>query len=181
VEDSWEAMLKLKEQGKVRFIGVSNFEVKLLEKCQIISHVNSLQPPYSLLDRRAEEKILDWCGKNRVGVVAYSPLQSGLLTGKFDKSRLSNDDWRHKSSHFQEPQLSKNLLLVEKLRPIANKYNKTITQFAIAWVLMHATMTSAIVGARRSEQVAEIVGGAGCTIDEDDLQQIEILSTDILK
>jgi aryl-alcohol dehydrogenase-like predicted oxidoreductase len=181
VDESWEAMVKLKEQGKVRFIGVSNFEVNLLDKCQKIAHVNSLQPPYSLLDRRAEDKLLAWCRKNRVGVVAYSPLQSGLLTGKFDKTRLTSDDWRHKSAEFKEPQLHKNLQFVEKLRPIADKYNKTITQLAIAWVLAHPAMSSAIVGARRPEQVEEIVGGSGWAIEDNDLQLIENFSAEILK
>jgi aryl-alcohol dehydrogenase-like predicted oxidoreductase len=181
VEESWDAMVKLKEQGKVRFIGVSNFEVGQLDKCQKKYRVNSLQPPYSLLDRRSEDNILGWCRKNRVGVVAYSPLQSGLLTGKFKKSRLSSDDWRHKSADFKEPQLSKKLQFVEKLRPIANKYNKTITQLAIAWVLMHPAMSSAIVGARRPEQVEEIVGGASWAIGEDDLQLIEKLTAEIFK
>lgn len=181
VDESWEAMVKLKEQGKVRFIGVSNFEVNLLDKCQKIAHVNSLQPPYSLLDRRAEDKLLAWCRKNRVGVVAYSPLQSGLLTGKFDKTRLTSDDWRHKSAEFKEPQLHKNLQFVGKLRPIADKYNRTITQLAIAWVLAHPAMSSAIVGARRPEQVEEIVGGSGWAIEDNDLQLIENFSAEILK
>jgi len=180
VEESWQAMVKLQEQGKVRYIGVSNFDVQLLEKCEAIRHVNSLQPPYNLLNREVEREILPWCRKHGVGVVAYSPMQSGLLTGKFDISRLSRDDWRRKSPYFKEPQLSKNLKFVEELRPIAGKYRKTVAQLAITWVLMHPAITSAIVGARRPQQVDEIVGGADWEIDPEDMDLIEKLSREIL-
>ena len=176
VEESWEAMIRLQEQGKVRYIGVSNFDVPLLERCEALHHVNSLQPPYSLLNRKVEKNILPWCQQHGVGVVAYSPMQSGLLTGRFDKSRLAPDDWRHKSPYFKEPQLSKNLQFVEKLKPIAAKYDKTVAQLAISWVLMHPAVTSAIVGARRPEQIEEIVGGAGWKIEEEDMQEINKLS-----
>ena len=176
VEESWEAMIRLQEQGKVRYIGVSNFDVPLLERCEALHHVNSLQPPYSLLNRKVEKNILPWCQQHGVGVVAYSPMQSGLLTGRFDKSRLAPDDWRHKSPYFKEPQLSKNLQFAEKLKPIAAKYDKTVAQLAISWVLMHPAVTSAIVGARRPEQIEEIVGGAGWKIEEEDMQEINKLS-----
>ena len=176
VEESWEAMIRLQEQGKVRYIGVSNFDVPLLERCEALHHVNSLQPPYSMLNRKVEKNILPWCQQHGVGVVAYSPMQSGLLTGRFDKSRLAPDDWRHKSPYFKEPQLSKNLQFVEKLKPIAAKYDKTVAQLAISWVLMHSAVTSAIVGARRPEQVEEIVDGAGWKIAEEDMVQIDEVS-----
>ncbi len=176
VEESWEAMIRLQEQGKVRYIGVSNFDVPLLERCEALHHVNSLQPPYNLLNRKVEKNILPWCQQHGVGVVAYSPMQSGLLTGRFDKSRLAPDDWRHKSPYFKEPQLSKNLQFVEKLKPIAARYDKTVAQLAISWVLMHPAVTSAIVGARRPEQIEEIVGGAGWKIEEEDMQEINKLS-----
>ncbi len=180
VEDSWEAMIRLQEQGKVRFIGVSNFDEKLLEACEKKTHVNSLQPPYSLLNRRVEEKILPWCRENGTGVVAYSPMQSGLLTGKFDKSRLADDDWRHSSPDFKEPQYSKNLNFVEELRPIAEKYNKTVAQLAIAWVLMNPVVTAAIVGARRPSQTEENIGGAGWEIQKEDMDSIEEISKRVL-
>jgi len=180
VEESWEAMVRLKEQGKVRYIGVSNFDVPLLEKCEKIHHINSLQPPYSLLNRDIETKILPWCLEHGTGVVVYSPMQSGLLTGKFDKSRLAKDDWRHRSPYFQEPQLSKNLKFVEALKSISARYGKTVAQLAIAWVLMHPAVTSAIVGARRPDQVDEIIGGAGWKIEQEDIKQIENLSKKIL-
>jgi len=181
LESSWETMHKLKEQQKVRYIGVSNFSVRLLEKCEKIGHVDSLQPPYSLLNRRVEDEILPWCLKNRTGVVAYSPLQNGLLTGKFNISRLSADDWRHKSPYFREPELSKNLEFANELREIANKYGKSLIQLAIAWVLMHPAVTSAIVGARRTAQVDEMVGGDGWKIEPDDMAEIERVNQSIFK
>ena len=180
VEKSWEAMVKLKDQGKVRFIGVSNFNKSMLEKCENIFHVNSLQPPYSLLNREVEEEILPWCKVHGVGVVAYSPMQSGLLTDSFDISRLAPDDWRHKSSYFQEPNLSKNLEFAKRLGEIAARYDKTVAQLAIAWVLNNSAVSSAIVGARKPEQVDEIVGGAAWSITREDLDLIENLSTEIL-
>ena len=179
VEDSWEAMLRLQEQGKVRYIGVSNFDVPLLEKCNAIAHVTSLQPPYNLIRREIEEDILPWCKVHQTGLVVYSPMQSGLLTGKFDPSRLAKDDWRRKSPFFREPQLGKGLRLVEELKPIAEKYGKTLSQFSIAWVLMNRTVTSAIVGARHPEQVEEIAGGAGWKIKQEDMKRIEQISEEI--
>jgi aryl-alcohol dehydrogenase-like predicted oxidoreductase len=180
VEKSWEAMVKLKDQGKVRFIGVSNFDKSMLEKCEKIYHVNSLQPPYSLLNREVEKEILPWCNIHGVGVVAYSPMQSGLLTDIFDISRLAPDDWRHKSYYFQEPNLSKNLEFAKRLGEIAARYDKTVAQLAIAWVLNNSAVSSAIVGARKPEQVDEIVGGAAWSITREDLDLIENLSTEIL-
>ncbi len=180
VEESWGAMVRLQEKGLVRYIGVSNFDIPLLEKCEAIHHVNSLQPPYSLLRREVEAEILPWCQSHGVGVVAYSPMHSGLLTGKFDLARLAPDDWRRQSPDFQEPQLSKNLAFVDALRPLAKKYGKTVAQLAIAWVLNNSAVTSAIVGARRPEQVEEIVGGADWQIDSEDLQRIEQLQKQYL-
>lgn len=179
VEDSWEAMVRLQEQGKVRYIGVSNFDVPLLDKCNAIAHVTSLQPPYNLIRREIEQEILPWCNAHQTGVVAYSPLHSGLLTGKFDIARLAKDDWRRKSPYFREPQLSKGLRLVEALKPIAEKYDKTLSQLSIAWVLMNPTVTSAIVGARRPEQVEEIVGGADWKIAPGDMKRIEVICGEI--
>ncbi|NOX37960.1 MAG: aldo/keto reductase [Calditrichaeota bacterium] len=186
VEDSWGEMVRLKEEGKVRYIGVSNFGVDLLEKCEAIHHVNSLQPPYSLVHRlrypEVEQEILPWCQRHGVGVVVYSPLQNGLLTGKFTRERLQQlppDDWRRKSEFFQEPLFSQILEFVEALKPIAEKYGKTLTELAIAWVLQNPAVTAAIVGARRPEQVKEQVGASGWTLDADDLEAIESLSRQI--
>ena len=173
VEESWGELVRLKEEGKVRYIGVCNYDVPLLEKCNAIAPVQSLQPPYSMLRRQIEHEILPYCLKNEIGVVAYSPLQSGLLTGNFDIKRLAPDDWRRKNKYFQEPYLSKALSFVEKLKPIAEKYHKTVSQLAVAWVLKNPAVTSAIVGARKVEQVEENVGAAGFVISDSDMLLIK--------
>ncbi|MBD3288234.1 aldo/keto reductase, partial [candidate division KSB1 bacterium] len=172
VEESWQEMIKLKEEGKVRYVGVSNFDVPLLEKCMEIHHVDSLQPPYSMLERDVEKDILSYCEKNGIGVIAYSPMQAGLLTGKFDKSRLAPDDWRHKDQHFKEPNLSRNLEFVESLKPVAERHGKSIANLAVAWVLAHPAITSAIVGARNTDQAEENVLAAEIKLSEDDLNEI---------
>ena len=186
VEDSWAEMVRLQEEGKVRYIGVSNFDVPLLEKCEAIHHVNSLQPPYSMVHRvkypEVEKEILPWCREHGVGVVAYSPLQNGLLTGKWNRQRLDNlprDDWRRRSEFFTDPLFSQILEFTERLKPIAAKYNKTLTELAIAWVLMNPAVTSAIVGARKPEQVDEIIGGADWRIADEDMAAIEQLTAEI--
>ncbi len=188
VEASWEEMLRLKQEGKVRYIGVSNFGVDLLETCERLGHVNSLQPPYSMVHRvrypEVENEILPWCRAHGVGVVAYSPLQNGLLTGKFTRERLEQlprDDWRRKSEFFQEPLFSQVLELVERLKPIAATYEKSLTQLAIAWVLQNPAVTAAIVGARRPEQVEEHVGGSGWEISLDDRRIIEEMTARIFQ
>lgn len=181
-EAGWETMARLQEEGKVRYIGVSNYGVDLLKPCEKIHHINSLQPPYSLLNREVEKEILPWCRKNGTGVIAYSPMQSGLLTGKFSKSRLENlpeDDWRRISPFFNEPQFSKNLQFVEALKTIAKKYGKTLAQLAIAWVLVNPSVTAAIVGARKATQVDEILGGADWKIEPGDLIKIDELKGEI--
>ncbi|RMG27811.1 MAG: aldo/keto reductase [Methanobacteriota archaeon] len=172
-EKAWEMMLKLKDEGKVRWIGVSNFDVEKLQKCLSVGPVQSLQPPYNLVRREVEKSILPFCKENGIGVVAYSPMMSGLLSGKFDINRLASDDWRRKSAYFQEPFLSRALNFVEKLRPMAEKYGKTVAQFSIGWVLQHPAITSAIVGARRPSQVEEIVGAADLVIDPEDMKIID--------
>lgn len=175
VEDSWGTMVELKKEGKVKFIGVCNFDVPLLKKCMEIERVQSLQPPYSLLRRDIEKEILPYCLQNEIGVVVYSPMQAGLLTGKFDINKIAEDDWRRKNKYFQEPYLSKALAFVEKLKPIAEKSNKTVGNLAVAWVLMNKAVTSAIVGARRSEQVMENIKADGYVLSEDELNEISKL------
>lgn len=172
VEESWAVMLKLKEEGKVRFVGVSNFDVPLLKRCTALGTVQSLQPPYNLLKREVEREILPYCLENGIGVVAYSPMMSGLLSGKFDIDRVARDDWRRKDEMFQEPRLSKEIVFIEKLRPIAAKYGKTVGQLSIAWVNMNPAVTSSIVGARNIPQVEDNFG-ADFEIDKDDLQKID--------
>lgn len=178
VEDSWGEMTRLQEEGKVRFIGVSNFGVDLLEKCMAIHPVNSVQPPFNLAHRDVEKDLLPWCLDKGVGVIAYSPLQSGLLTGKFNRDflqTLAADDWRRKQSHhmFKEPVFSRVLDLVDGLRPIAERYGKSVSQLAIAWVLMHPAVTAAIVGARKVEQAQHNAGGAGWKISPEDMAAIQ--------
>lgn len=173
IEESWSAMAALQDEGKTRFLGVSNFDVPLLEACEAIRHVDSLQPPYSLLRRDIEADVLPWCASNGVGVICYSPMQSGLLSGSFDMVRVAEDDWRRRSPYFQEPQLTRNLAFVERLRPIAARYGKTVGQLAIAWTLSHPAMTAAIVGARRPEQVDENAGAMNWHLTDADKAEIE--------
>ena len=163
----------MKKAGKVRYIGVSNFNVPLLKKCQSISPIDSVQPPYNLLQREAEADILPFCQDNNIGVIAYSPMRSGLLSGRFDRSRLHASDWRSKSPMFNEPLLSQNLNFVETLRHIANDYGKTVGQLAVAWVLKHPAVTSAIVGARTVSQVEENVVAESWFLDDSILKRIE--------
>ena len=179
VEKSWEAMIKLKEEGKVRYLGVSNYDVALMEKCERMCHIDSLQPPYNLLSRNIETDILPFCEKHGIGVIAYSPMHSGLLSGKFDISKIAGDDWRNRGEEFKPDKLSKNLEFVESLKPIAEKYGKTVGQLAIAWVLKHSAVSAAIVGARRPEQAEENVKAGDLTIEETDILLIEDLLTQL--
>jgi len=173
VEKSWREMRRLKKEGKIRWLGVSNFDVALLERCQAIHPVDSLQPPYNLLRREVEREILPWCQNHGVGVVAYSPMASGLLSGRFDLTRLAADDWRRRSAEFTEPRLSQNLQRVEKLRAVAARHGKTVGHLAVAWVLRHPAVTSAIVGARTAAQVEENMGAAGWDLSEGEMAEIE--------
>src|SRR2546425_277043 len=156
VEQSWEAMVRLVEQGKVRAAGVSNFDVGLLERCEAMRHVDSLQPPFSVIRRDAAEPEIPWCAEHGTGVIAYSPMQSGILTDGFTAervARLAPDDWRRRSREFQQPNLGKNLALRDALRPIARRHGTTVSAVAIARTLAWPGVTGAIVGARRPEQV----------------------------
>ena len=177
VEDSWGEMTRLVEAGKVRYIGVSNFGTELLIRCQKIAPVQSLQPPYNIVHRDIEASILGWCLNNNVGVIAYSPLQNGLLTGKFSKDfleTLPEDDWRKRQHYpyFREPKFNQVLQFVEALRPIAEGYQKSLSQLAIAWVLHQKGITAAIVGARSPEQILHNIGGSGWQISASDMQTI---------
>jgi len=173
IEESWAVMAALQDEGKTRWIGVSNFNVPLLDACEAVRHVDSVQPPYSLLRRDIEADVLPWCLANGTGVLCYSPMQSGLLSGTFDLSRVAEDDWRRRNPFFQEPQLSRNLALVERLRPIAARHGRTVGQLAIAWTLMHPAMTAAIVGARRPEQVDENAQAMGWRLTDAEMTAIE--------
>ena len=178
VEDSWGAMVRLQEEGKVRYIGVCNYDVPLLQRCAAIAPVQSLQPPYSMVKRDIEKAILPYCHKHQIGVVAYSPLQTGLLAGKVSKERLAPDDWRHKSEFFKEPKYSRVQKLVDKLRPIAERKHITLAQLAIAWVLAQPGITSAIVGSRNAQQAVENAAAAKVKLTLEDLQEIDALLVD---
>lgn len=178
VEEGWTAVADLIRSGKVRFGGVCNFNVTQLERAQAIHPITSLQPPYSMLKRDIEAEIVPWCEAHGVGILAYSPMQAGLLTGAFTRERvaaLPADDWRSRNPFFQEPMLSANLRVVEGLRPIAARLGITVAQLALAWVLRLPAVTSAIAGARRPEQIQETVRAGAIQLPADALQAIESL------
>jgi aryl-alcohol dehydrogenase-like predicted oxidoreductase len=175
-EEGWAEMARLKKEGKLLNIGVSNFSVSELEAISRIAPVTSLQPPYSLINRGAENSELPYCLKNGIGVIVYSPMASGLLTGRMTAERIAalpEDDWRRNGPEFQEPKLSKNLALVERLRKIGEKHNASPGEAAIAWTLRNPAVTGAIVGARRAEQVNGFIHAATLSLTEDDLAAIE--------
>ena len=177
IEDAWGTLVELRNEGKARFIGVSNFDVPLLERCMKIERVQSLQPPFSMLKRNVEKEILPYCLQNEIGVIAYSPMQAGLLTGKFDIEKVAKDDWRRKVQLYNEPTLSKILDLVERLKPIAEKQNKSVGNLAVAWVLKNKALTAAIVGARNTEQVIDNINAAEFILSDEDMNNInELLS-----
>lgn len=175
VEESWTALARLVEQGKVRTAGVSNFDVGLLARCEAIRHVDSLQPPFSLIRRDAAASEIPWCAEHGTGVIAYSPMQSGLLTDRFDVARvtgLAPDDWRRKSAEFRPPRLERNLALRDALRPIARRHGATVSAVAVAWTLAWPGVTGAIVGARSARQVEGWIGAAGLELTGEDLDAI---------
>jgi aryl-alcohol dehydrogenase-like predicted oxidoreductase len=175
VEDSWEVMCRLVEEGKIRAAGVSNFDVSLLQRCEAIGHVDSLQPPFSLIRREVGEGEIPWCAEHHTGVICYSPMQSGILTESFSASRvagLAPDDWRRRSPEFQHPRLGRNLALRDALQPIARRYRTTVSAVAIAWVLAWPGVTGAIVGARSAEQVDGWIEAATLELGTADLNSI---------
>ena len=179
IEEAWTEIVKLIEEGKIRYPALSNFSVEQMERLGAIHPVASLQPPYSMLGRGVEAEILPYCDEKSIGVVAYSPLQNGLLTGKFTKERirdLPDDDFRkEKSRHFQEPEVDVNLKLVEALKPIARRHDRTPAQLALAWVLRRAEVTSAITGARKPSQIEETAIAGDWELDDWTLAQIDAL------
>jgi len=178
IEEGWGEMARLQKQGKVRHIGVCNYNTAQLDRIRKIAPVASLQPPYSMIRRGVEAELLPYCAKNNIGVVAYSPMQRGLLTGKFSKKRLSElapDDHRLKSGDYQEPEFSATLALVDKLGPIAERNKRTLAQLAIAWVLRRPEVTAAIVGARKPSQIAETAPAANWILTKNDIAEIEKL------
>ena len=176
LEESWDTMASLVVEGKVRWLGVSNFDVDQLDRCEAIRHIDSLQPPLSLLRRGAIGTTIRWAAEHGTGVIAYSPMASGLLTGTFDRARIASlppDDVRVGKSEFLEPELSRNLALVERLREIASGLGLRVADLAIAWALAQEGVTGAIVGARRPTQVEEWLGSAGLSLAADALTAID--------
>lgn len=175
IEEGWEMLGRLQQQGKVRYIGVSNFNVAQMKRVQKIAPITSLQPPYSLLNRNVEAEILPYCRQQNIGVINYSPMASGLLAGKMTADRIREmpeDDWRRRSPNFQEPKLSRNLKLAELLREIGKAHGVEAGVVATAWTLANPAVTAAIVGARRPDQVNGTLAAANFVIDEKELSRI---------
>ena len=178
IEDGWGEIAKAVKEGKVRYAGVSNFNVEQLKRIQAIHPVVSLQPPYSMLRREVEKEVLPYCEASGIGVVCYSPLQMGLLTGTFSKERVASlprDDVRGRNPFFIEPSLTHNLQLVDKLRPIAARKGKSVGELAIAWVLKRPEVTAAIVGGRRAAQVDELAGAGDWELTKGEIDEIDAL------
>jgi len=175
-EEGWATLAALQREGKVRWIGASNFSVEELASAQLIAPVTSLQPPYSLIKRDAEKAQLPWCEREDVGVIVYSPMASGLLTGAMTRERAASfpeGDWRKKNPEFQEPNLSRNLALVERLRAVGARHGRSPAETAIAWTLRNPAVTGAIVGGRSARQVEGIIGGADFQLTPEEVAEIE--------
>jgi aryl-alcohol dehydrogenase-like predicted oxidoreductase len=178
IEEAWTEIAKAVEEGKIRYAGVSNFSAAQMARIQAIHPITSLQPPYSMLRRGIEQEILPFCAANGIGVVVYSPMQMGLLSGTFTKARVSSlptDDLRSRNAFYSEPALGRNLALVEKLRPVAARAGRTVAELAIAWVLRRPEVTAAIVGGRRPEQVAETIGAADWDLSPGEIAEVDAL------
>ncbi|MEY2489791.1 MAG: hypothetical protein QOC70_1733 [Verrucomicrobiota bacterium] len=176
LEEGWSAMAQLQKEGKVRWIGVSNFDVDEMRRAQAIAPITSLQPPYSLVRREVEQEVLPYCRSSGLGTVVYSPMASGLLTGAMTRERaasLPDSDWRSRDLEFHEPKLSRNLALVERLRKVGERYGRPPGQVAIAWALQNPAVTGAIVGARSARQVEGIVGAANLCLADEEIAEIE--------
>jgi aryl-alcohol dehydrogenase-like predicted oxidoreductase len=176
LEEGWSAIAQLQKEGKVRWIGVSNFNVDQLRRAQTIAPVTSSQPPYSLVRREVEQEILPYCRSNHLGVVVYSPMASGLLTGAMTRERAANlpdSDWRSRDVEFKEPRLSRNLALVHRLREVGEHYGRPPGQIAIAWTIQNPAVTGAIVGARNARQVEGNVGAADLQLTDEEIAEIE--------
>jgi aryl-alcohol dehydrogenase-like predicted oxidoreductase len=176
IEEGWTEMARLKEEGKVRCIGVSNFSVSQMKRAQAIAPITSLQPPYSLVTRQIEKDILPYAKSNNIGVIVYSPMSAGLLTGSMTRERVAKfaeEDWRRRLPNFQEPLLSRNLQLVEELRKIGQRHGRSPGEVAIAWTLHNPAVTGAIVGFRSPKQVEGIIGAAEFRLTSGDLEAVE--------
>jgi aryl-alcohol dehydrogenase-like predicted oxidoreductase len=171
----WRTLLDMKAKGKIRAVGLSNHKVDRLEVAERLGHVDTLQPPFSAIRRDILDSELPWCLAHKTGVIVYSPMQSGLLTGAFTEARaaaLAQDDWRSRSPEFQPPRLQKNLALADAMRPIAERHNTTVGAIAVAWTLATPGVTAAIVGARSPEQVDGWIGAGGLELTAGDLEHL---------
>jgi len=176
VDEGWGALVELQREGKARHIGVSNFNVEELERAGRIQPVETLQPPYSLVKRDVEDEILPYGKTHDVGVIVYSPMQGGLLSGAMTKERaakLPENDWRSRNDEFREPKLSNNLAIVERLRSVGARHGRSPGETAIAWTLHNSAVTAAIVGARSARQVDGTIGAASFRLTDDEVAQID--------
>jgi len=176
IEEGWETLAKLKQEGKVRWIGVSNFNASQMQRAQAIAPITSLQPPYSAISPEIEESILPYAQANHIGVIVYSPMKSGLLSGTMTRERIAAlpaDDFRRRVPNFQEPLLTRNLELAELLGEIGKRHGRTTGEVAIAWTLRHPAVTAAIVGMRSAKQVDGVIGAAEFRLSAEELAEIE--------
>ncbi len=176
IETAWQAMSDLKKAGKVREIGVSNHNVSQMKRLQPIADIASLQPPYNMLNRNIEQEIAPFCETEKIGIICYSPMGKGILTGKFDVERaknLSDKDHRSRDPKFASPQLEINLKLVERIRPIADDNNRPMAQLSLAWTLRRPEVTSAIVGIRRPDQIQDTIAASGWQLTPDEINLID--------
>jgi aryl-alcohol dehydrogenase-like predicted oxidoreductase len=176
IDEGWHTMADLKREGKVRWIGVSNFSVSQMERARKIAPITSLQPPYSMINRGVQAEILPWCRKHGIGVINYSPMMSGLLTGAMTKERVAampEDDFRKRTKQFQEPNLSRNLALADLLKQIGARHSVSAGVVAIAWTLHNPAVTAAIVGGRSAKQVDGVLPAATFRLSDEEFAEIE--------
>jgi aryl-alcohol dehydrogenase-like predicted oxidoreductase len=176
LEEAWQTLAALKKEGKVRWVGVSNFNVEQLKRAEKIAPITSLQPPYSLIRRKIETEILPYCEKQGIGVISYAPMASGLLTGAMTRERaaaLPADDFRSRNPEFREPRLSKNIELVERLRHVGERHGRTPGEVAIVWTLRHSALTGAIVGARNAKQAEGVMRAGELKLSPEEIAEIE--------
>ena len=178
IEEAWETLASLKQEGKVRWIGVSNFSVQQLERCRKIAPVTSLQPPYSAISPETEEELLPYCRTHGIGVIVYSPMKSGLLSGAMTRERIAAfpaDDFRRNAPAFQEPQLTRNLRLADLMKQIGQRHNRSAGEVAIAWTLRNPAVTAAIVGMRSAAQAGGVLGAMEFRLTAEEIAEIDAL------
>jgi len=176
LEEGWQALEELRKEGKVRWIGVSNFDAGQMERARAIAPVTSLQPPYSIIRRGIEQEMLPFCRQRDIGVIVYAPMASGLLTGAMTRERAQNlpdDDWRKRSPEFNEPNLSRNLAVAERLRAVGKRRGRSAGEVAVAWTLRHPSVTAAIVGARSAAQAEGVMRAAELHLSAEEIAEIE--------